>query len=549
MMPLISLLALSAPEALACGGFFCQSVPVDQSAERIVFAVGEDEVEVHVQIFYTGAAPEFAWVVPTPTRPELFLSSDQLFNELAWRYEPRFDLEYFEEGTCSYDGYYGYGGSYSLDSAASSAPSESGAGGVVVVDEAKVGPYETVTLQADSSEALLDWLQENDFDLPDDLDPALAPYVAGGSYFVALKLAKDQDAGDIAPLGMRYPGAEVSVPIQLTSIAATPDMRLEVYLLGEHRGVPDNYLHVRINEAAIDWLSGGANYEKAITYAADEAGGQAFATDFSGSPEGMRGVLYNDRWDTSRLEGLSDPIAFMEEVMSMGLPSSAALLEALLDTMPPPAGVDAQDFYNCPACYEAELAGYTFDPAAAAAAIEERVVAPLRHADSLFTSYGQLSRLTSSISPLEMTVDPRFVFNPDMDAVSLEHEADLYVLCGDGGSYYDSNLRLVLSDGRELLLPSQKWMDENGLTYAELIERGTGHYALIIEDTSASGEPTVLVDAREDAQSDIDDLNDLVRWNSPGEGGEVQACGCQSTPNALSGFGVLLGLLALRRRR
>jgi hypothetical protein len=551
MLSLLNLVLLSSPNALACGGFFCQTVPVDQSAERIVFAQGEGEVEVHVQIFYTGAAPEFAWVVPTPTQPELFLSSDLLFTELSLRYAPRFSLDFHESGTCLPDprstldtgtlysswgdsGYYGY----TTDET-----------GVTVVAEAAVGPYETVTLQANTSAALLDWLQDNGFDLPDDLDPALAPYVASGSYFVALKLAKDQDAGDIAPLGMRYPGSAVSVPIQLTSIAATPDMRLEVYLLGEGRGVPDNYLHVRINEAAIDWLDGGSNYELAVTRAADEAGGQAFATDYAGPTNRMRGVLYSDRWDTSRLATLDDPIAFMAEVIRQGLPSGDALLEALRDTMPPPRGVDAQSFYNCVSCYAHRLDDYTFDPAAAAAAIEERVVAPLRHADELFQSHPQLSRLTSSISPLEMTVDPVFVYNLDMGEVPLEHEADLTYLCGAGLTHDQSNRRLVLADGRELLIPSQDWLDDYGLTYGELIEQGTTHYALVIEDTSASGEPVVVVDATEDAQSDVDDLNDLVRWNSPEPAVEAQTCGCRSTPHPLSGLGALLGLLALRRRR
>jgi hypothetical protein len=37
------LLALlgSTPAARACGGFFCTNIPVDQSAERIIFAVNE----------------------------------------------------------------------------------------------------------------------------------------------------------------------------------------------------------------------------------------------------------------------------------------------------------------------------------------------------------------------------------------------------------------------------------------------------------------------------------------------------------------------------
>ncbi len=59
-----------APSAHACGGFFCTNVPVDQAAERIIFAVNDDgTIDAYVQINYTGAPDAFAWVVPVPTRP------------------------------------------------------------------------------------------------------------------------------------------------------------------------------------------------------------------------------------------------------------------------------------------------------------------------------------------------------------------------------------------------------------------------------------------------------------------------------------------------
>ena len=83
---------LPATNALACGGFFCSSIPVDQSKERIVFAIDDEagEVEVHVQIFYAGPAPEFAWVVPVPAVPEVGVSSDQMFNLVSQMTQPTF---------------------------------------------------------------------------------------------------------------------------------------------------------------------------------------------------------------------------------------------------------------------------------------------------------------------------------------------------------------------------------------------------------------------------------------------------------------------------
>ena len=58
--------------ASACGGFFCSASPVDQNAERIVFAVDEvnQTTDMIVQIAYQGADEAFAWVLPVGSVPQ-----------------------------------------------------------------------------------------------------------------------------------------------------------------------------------------------------------------------------------------------------------------------------------------------------------------------------------------------------------------------------------------------------------------------------------------------------------------------------------------------
>jgi hypothetical protein len=324
MQRIVATLALTAAlvpsSASACGGFFCSQTEVEQNAERIVFAIDKEsgKVETHVQIFYQGEAPDFAWVVPVPGEPELFLSTDTLFDTLSMATQPTFWMDVHEKGECG-------GWSSTVTSASSSwdgsyADTGLAAGGgydVLVVSEQKVGPYETVVLKARDASELVSWLQANDYDVEDDMDAVLAPYVSSGAHFVALRLSNDKDAGDIAPLGMRYEGSKPMIPIQLTAIAATPDMRLETYVFSDGRAVPDNYLHVQINEAAIDWFTYGGNYEDVITGAANEAGGQAFATDFAGSPSFMRGTIFVEgRYDPASLAVYSDFADFMGGVMS-----------------------------------------------------------------------------------------------------------------------------------------------------------------------------------------------------------------------------------------
>jgi MYXO-CTERM domain-containing protein len=538
----LSLVLLAPAPAWACGGFFCdRDFPIDQSSEQIVFGVDEDSgtVTAHVQIAYQGASEDFAWVVPVSGVPELFVSSDALFTTLKAFTEPTFWLDYEQQGVCDV----GWGRQEFALEMDSGAVDEDGDNGVTVISEQQVGPYDTVVLQAESSAELLTWLQSAGYDLPTNLDPVLAPYVASGQYFVALKLSAGKDTGDLQPLGMTYPGTAASIPIQLTSIAATPDMRLEVYVMGDARAVPDNYLHVTINEAAINWFEGGSNYEEVITLAADEAGGHAFATDFAGPTAQFRGMFWTDgRYDLDHLRSINDPILWTQELLNMGFPGSSSLLNLFLTLIPYPEelaaqGVTPQNFYDCLECYAEYVDGTGFSGAEATAKLETDVIDGLRAAEKMLTDYSHMSRLTSSLDAVEMTVDPIFVFNRDLpqDVTNL-HRATVVVRCGtlegDGGAEQD----LVLADGRRIPLPSQEWLERHDMTAFEVIEPLTFPKAILIEDLGAEGLGEVIFDWRDEA---ADEARQFGR----------AGCGCSTGASPIGALGVLFAGLFVRRRR
>src|SRR5436853_3121044 len=82
---ILTVLLLSfAPQAHACGGFFCTNVPVDQAAERIIFAVNDADgtIDAYVQINYTGAPDAFAWVVPVPNPPKVDVANMPMLRNL-----------------------------------------------------------------------------------------------------------------------------------------------------------------------------------------------------------------------------------------------------------------------------------------------------------------------------------------------------------------------------------------------------------------------------------------------------------------------------------
>ena len=140
----------NAPEAKACGGFFCSQVPIEQSGETIIFGVDKEESKVTatIQINYQGEAKDFAWVIPVMSAPEISLAPQAMFQNIRWQTDPQYYLNWDnEDGGCWWD--------YALSEDTEAVPSAGGAEGVEVVDEQAVGPYQTVTLKAEGAEELL----------------------------------------------------------------------------------------------------------------------------------------------------------------------------------------------------------------------------------------------------------------------------------------------------------------------------------------------------------------------------------------------------------
>ncbi len=531
------LYVLSSPAA-ACGGLFCNTAvtPVDQVAETIVFGIDEvnQTVDVHVQITYQGASDDFAWIVPVPSEPELFLSSDALFSALSAPTDPTFQLSRPSTGVCDVDLSIGCSDySVSIDAGLES--------DVTVLSTGQVGPYDTVVLEANDADVLVGWLQEAGYDLPNDLEPILAPYVASGQAFVALKLSNGRTTGDLQPLGMRYAGTAASIPIQLTAVAAVPDLPVEVYVLGSVRAVPDNYLHVTLNDAAFDWWNAGANYPEVLSAAVDEAGGHAFVTEWSGSTELFQDQIWSDEQALTmeRVGSIEDPIEWIEAA-AWGLRSSGALV-ALLDSIVPfPAELEAQgltpiDFYRDLHNYTEFVDATRFVAAEATARLEAEVVSGMKEAERLLELHPHATRMTTMLSPEEMTIDPIFLLNADLpQEVSNAHTASDVRHCGlfegDG-----AERTLELEDGRVIPLPTANWLENEGLTEFEVLGPLTLPAAILIEDFGDEGLGEAIFDWREEAGEEA-------------RGFDRAGCGCS---NGSQRAGWLVGtlLVAFRRRR
>jgi hypothetical protein len=275
-----ALLTAMPEEARACGGFFCSSTPIDQTAEHILFTINDDQtVTAYVQISYTGQRDAFAWIIPVGGIPTLAADFPQLaLQGLDTATQPR----YFKNQCYQ-------GDTFATPGAAVDA-GVAGPDGVTVLARQNVGPYDTVTLQGTSASGLVDWLQTNGYRITDKMKPIIAPYVADGSNFVAMRLLPDKDVTDITPLTMTYSGNQPTIPIRLTAVAATPEMGIVTWILTDRRYQPDNYVDLKIPDSLIQFDQNGyqSNYLTVVSEQADKFGGQAFVTEYAKSTDDIR---------------------------------------------------------------------------------------------------------------------------------------------------------------------------------------------------------------------------------------------------------------------
>jgi uncharacterized protein (TIGR03382 family) len=404
-------------------------------------------------------------------------------------------------------------------------------------------------LHADSKTEMFDWLTNNHYFIPAGTDETVGNYIHAGGYFLALKLRSGQSTGDIQPVVLTYPSDLPMIPIILTSVAAQPNMGIQVWMLGQSRAIPRNYNHVVINDAQLDWLNQVKNYNDVVLKAISETPEKhAFITEYAGTSDVMVDVLDPaGRFGTSaELSALTDPIAFVEYLFAHGFAPTAAasrfggftapvfppltrsLVLAAVPLPTPMQGRVSEDTWLQELRYflttyrdqnPSDFVGYApvFDGPALAAQLDEKVVKPALAAGKLFRAFPKLSRLYTALSPQDMTRDPVFSFNADLPDVSRDHTATLTVECNAFTDFAHASRSLVTEQGWQV--PSSGAAPD--------LSKGPG--ALRIETLPEEGKAQVLTD------------------NSALISSLTRGCGCTTVePSSVVG---LLALLAVLRRR
>jgi len=467
--------ALTPAPAEACGGFVCSTTPppdpppsftpgtpVNQSGEAIIYAREPDgSLNMTVQIRYEGDTGDFAWILPVPVAPEISVGSDAAFEALRQFSEPVFRTTSRTEGTCAevpecearvVDCSDRGGDSIALDAGASLsdafAPASDMGPSVTVYSQGPVGPYETAVIGSSDAALVIDWLNEAGFGLPEDAAPPLQEYADEDFLFVALRMATDASTDLIQPVTLKMATDEVGcLPIRLTRIAATSDMPITTYFLGEERVVPSNYSMVRVplEETPELWL-GTRRWSGAVGAVVDTVGGQGFVTEYAGEDPDLDITLP----ELDDLAEVTDLAAFLDALVSRGYDQATTTIPTLEAHIAAPAGQRTLDYVNCVTRFGSTDscggAPEAFDPAAIVAALTASETEPRQAFTDQLGRVSYLTRMSTAMDPEEMTVDPVFEVDGAMPAVSNVHMAEMVTRCS--AAYYESQapIDLVIGD-------------------------------------------------------------------------------------------------------
>ena len=532
-------------------------VPVEITEANALFIVGEDSTTVHLKTHFDGVSEDFVWLVPVPSTSRIELSHNDIFERLDEETWPRYALwldevmemlseqemeerfgfvpdlpelifenERNEECSNLADEWFfpdfiadvfdclckDVSVQYVQERETRSAtiikaqsPSEIAAW---VADRG----YESGRLNA----AVLQWYLEEDHAI-------LAVEVTPPAYLEHL-----QWANRLQPIAFTYAGDEITAPLQLAANSGSISGKRTVYIAAEHRAIPENYLHVHLNQARLSWVwvygRPPYNYDSILSEAIAEAGYHAFSTEYA-VERAARTDPVESNIDLESLRNPENLDAFMSDLWyrdilpqnEFGNPTAEfdlKLLQLLRQHIPIPDAVledikrryngsderfheyAESNFYSSPDEYEDFYENEWFNFSGFVDDWVTYIHEPKTKTQHALMSRPYLTRLATFVFPDQTKIDPVFNFNPDLGQVNhLYNLGWLGFECrgGEGGGYDISDLIAVVGlEGGQILRYEfgDDWGDLPTVRYGDSeIPPAAAHR---IEQLSTSGPPVIL---------------------------------------------------------
>lgn len=163
---------------------------------------------------FQGNAKDFAWIVPTPSKPKIDESTDTLFAAIQKLTQPNYSRPYPMLDTTT----------KSSELGILAKPT------VAVLETKRVGIFDIQILAANNSEALANWLSDHKYQYPKNQSYILDSYIENGWYFTAIKvnanlsselsISKKLSTGHATPLMFSFKTEKIVFPLKISSVVS-----------------------------------------------------------------------------------------------------------------------------------------------------------------------------------------------------------------------------------------------------------------------------------------------------------------------------------------
>jgi len=206
--------------SMALGAFALSPLPPDSYyypiydlGQRAVIFYENSKETLVLSTTFAGDADDFAWIIPTPARPEIDKVSGALFAELETKtsvaFKQRSDI-------------------YPVPLMFDAMRTESFSGPSVTVEETKeVGYYDATVVSANDSSEFIRWLSERGYSFPSTDSHLLNDYIRDRWHFTVVRIKPDYAGesvsaslrrGHSTPLKLTFDSNEIIYPIKLSQV-------------------------------------------------------------------------------------------------------------------------------------------------------------------------------------------------------------------------------------------------------------------------------------------------------------------------------------------
>lgn len=274
-------LAFPAP-ASACGGCFAPNptgAPTVVTRHEMAVAISMDETTLWDQIEYAGDAEDFVWVLPVRDGAPVELAENAFFEALEQATTITLQAPAPPLTTCPDPCGGGVFAGAAFDGERGGPMST-----VEVHHQAAIGPYETATIGSEDPMALILWLRDNGYNVPDEMLPIIRHYTDQGMDFAVLRLSANFGVNQMQPVRVTMPGLNPVFPLRMVAAGVSGSVGLELFVLSEGRYEPMNFASTEVDRGALvyDWDTSLFNYDALYDEAASADGGRAWVSEFAG---------------------------------------------------------------------------------------------------------------------------------------------------------------------------------------------------------------------------------------------------------------------------